>query len=37
VLRLAEKKTQPLKPVGDWVQGLWGIMECVSADKGRKH
>ncbi len=37
VLRLAEKKTQPLKPGGAWFQGLWEIVEYVSADKGRKH
>ncbi|EGO63468.1 hypothetical protein ALO_12895 [Acetonema longum DSM 6540] len=34
---MAEKKTQPLKPSGAWVQGLWGNMVYVSADKVRKH
>jgi len=37
VLRLAEKKTQPVKPGGDWVQGMWENMVYVSADVGRKH
>lgn len=34
---MAEKKTQPLKLGGAWVQGLWGNVEYVLADKGRKH
>lgn len=37
VLRSAEKKTQPLRPGGAWVRGLWEIVEYVLADKGRKH
>jgi hypothetical protein len=34
---LAEKKTQPVKPGGAWVHGLWENVAYVSADKGRKH
>ncbi|QDR81396.1 hypothetical protein [Sporomusa termitida] len=34
---MAEKKTQPLKPGGAWVQGLWEIMVYVSSDVDRKH
>lgn len=37
VLRLAEKKIQPVKSGGDWVYGLWENVEYVFADKGRKH
>lgn len=33
----AEKKTQPVKPGGAWVHGLWENMEYVLADKERKH
>jgi len=33
---LAEKKTQPLRPGGAWVHGLWEIMVYVSLDIGRK-
>ena len=37
VLRLAEKKTQPVKLGHTWLQGLRKNMACVSADMVRKH
>jgi len=36
VLSFTEKKTQSLKPYGDWVQGLWGNMEYGTSDIVRK-
>lgn len=34
---MAEKKTQPLRPGGAWVHGLWEIVDYVSSDMARKH
>jgi len=32
-----EKKTQPMKPGGGWVHGLWGNMVYVSVDVDKNH
>lgn len=36
LLRLAEKKTQPVKPGRTWVYRLWKNVEYVSSDMGKK-